>query len=131
MEKNQENLADKIVWFCGSWNFLVIFFVFIFVWMILISFILLSHAFDSYPYILLNLILSCVASIQAPLILMSQNRMAEIDRQRDNKAFEINSETKEQLLEISKRIDSFIYGETLRTIEIQNIVKNSQGSHIV
>jgi uncharacterized membrane protein len=75
-----QKFADKISQFGGSWTFIILFFLFLFAWMILNAVILLNKSFDPYPFILLNLCLSCLAAIQAPIILMAQNRQAERDR---------------------------------------------------
>tara|TARA_Y100000310_G_scaffold184774_1_gene184903 strand:- start:13 stop:432 length:420 start_codon:yes stop_codon:yes gene_type:complete len=72
--------ADGIAKFGGSWTFIIIFFIFLISWMIVNSLLLIKRPFDPYPYILLNLALSCLAAIQAPVILMSQNRQTERDR---------------------------------------------------
>ena len=77
-----QKLADKIASFGGSWTFIVIFFVFILAWMGINVWILATRTFDPFPFILLNLILSCLAAIQAPIIMMSQNRKEEKDRLR-------------------------------------------------
>lgn len=123
MSEYGDKLADKIATFGGSWTFLGCFMAFIMVWMSINVFILMQEAFDPYPFILLNLILSCIAAIQAPIIMMSQNRQAERDRRRDNKAFEINKKTEEELLRVSKIIEQFIVAQTQRTIDIQETVK--------
>lgn len=75
-----QRAADVVASFGGSWTFISIFFFFLFVWMAVNAWILLTKPFDPYPFILLNLVLSCLAAIQAPIILMSQNRQAERDR---------------------------------------------------
>jgi hypothetical protein len=75
-----EHIADALASFAGSWIFLGVFAGMLFLWVVLNSFILLSRPFDPYPYILLNLVLSIIAAIQAPVIIMSQNRQAVRDR---------------------------------------------------
>lgn len=75
-----QRAADVITKFGGSWTFILIFFSFLLVWVGLNFWILIARPFDPYPFILLNLILSCLAAVQAPIILMSQNRQAERDR---------------------------------------------------
>ncbi|GAA0076964.1 DUF1003 domain-containing protein [Clostridium sp. CTA-5] len=83
---NTENLtfgqktADKIATFGGSWTFIITFGVVLAMWIIINTIILSSKAFDPYPFVFLNLVLSCLAAIQAPIIMMSQNRQSEIDR---------------------------------------------------
>ncbi|MGV8141775.1 MAG: DUF1003 domain-containing protein, partial [Candidatus Woesearchaeota archaeon] len=83
-----EKLADSVAKFGGSWKFVTFFGSFIIVWMFINIYFLATRAFDPYPFILLNLILSCLAAIQAPIIMMSQNRQAEKDRRQQ----EINIE---------------------------------------
>ncbi len=75
-----QRAADAIAQFGGSWTFIILFFGLLLIWMGLNSWVLLKKPFDPYPFILLNLVLSCLAAIQAPVILMSQNRQAERDR---------------------------------------------------
>ena len=85
-----ERLADKIADFGGSWTFIISFGVVLFLWMVLNSVLLASKAFDPYPYILLNLLLSSLAAIQAPVIMMSQNRQEDRDRLRSEYDYRIN-----------------------------------------
>jgi len=85
-----QRLADKVASFGGSWKFIIIFGFFLLCWMIINTFFLLSKAFDPFPFILLNLILSCIAALQAPVIMMSQNRQEEKDRQRAKNDYMIN-----------------------------------------
>ena len=75
-----QKAADKIATFGGSWTFIIIFFALLIIWMGINSWVLINKPFDPYPYILLNLTLSCLAAIQAPIILMAQNRQTERDR---------------------------------------------------
>ena len=85
-----QRAADKIAEFGGSWTFIIIFGCFLLLWMALNTFYLFNRGFDPYPYILLNLVLSCLAAIQAPVILMAQNRQAERDRIDANYDHQIN-----------------------------------------
>jgi uncharacterized membrane protein len=85
-----QRTSDKIADFGGSWKFIIIFFAIIVLWMILNTFLLKNKAFDSFPFILLNLVLSCLAAIQAPIIMMSQNRQEERDRLRSKNDYKIN-----------------------------------------
>lgn len=77
-----QKLADKVASFAGSWTFIITFFVFMLVWILINVWFLASKSFDPYPFILLNLMLSCLAAIQAPIIMMSQNRLEQKDRMR-------------------------------------------------
>ena len=85
-ENNQltlgQKLADKVADFGGSWTFIIAFGIFILIWVLLNIYWLLNQAFDPYPFIFLNLILSCLAALQAPIIMMSQNRQEDKDRVR-------------------------------------------------
>lgn len=87
-----QKAADSIAKFAGSWGFIFSFTAILIIWM-LINTILASKAFDPYPFILLNLVLSCVAAIQAPLIMMSQNRQEEKDRRRAENDYKVNLKT--------------------------------------
>ncbi len=87
-----QKAADKIAKFAGSWAFIFSFVGVLIAWMV-INAILASKAFDPYPFILLNLVLSCVAAIQAPLIMMSQNRQEEKDRRRAENDYKVNLKT--------------------------------------
>jgi len=81
---------DKVASFGGSWTFIISFGVFILIWISVNAFWLFNKGFDPYPFILLNLILSCLAALQAPVIMMSQNRLEEKDRERSKKDYMIN-----------------------------------------
>ncbi|HLC91146.1 MAG TPA: DUF1003 domain-containing protein [Candidatus Nanoarchaeia archaeon] len=83
-----ERIADRVAKFGGSWYFIIIFGLFIMTWMFINIYLLVARPFDPYPFILLNLILSCLAAMQAPIIMMSQNRQAQKDRKQE----EINIE---------------------------------------
>ena len=84
-----ERLADKLSEIAGSWSFIIGFSVFIIIW-IIINGILLKRASDPYPFVLLNLILSCLASLQAPIIMMSQNRQAKKDSLRNQNDYQVD-----------------------------------------
>lgn len=92
-----QKAADKIAKFAGSWAFIFSFVGVLVAWMV-VNAILAGKAFDPYPFILLNLVLSCVAAIQAPLIMMSQNRQEEKDRRRAENDYKVNLKT-EMLIE--------------------------------
>ncbi|HAK07271.1 MAG TPA: hypothetical protein DCO65_08430, partial [Spartobacteria bacterium] len=85
-----ERLSDRIASFGGSWKFLITFFSILVVWIIINGVLLMIHAFDPYPFILLNLILSCLAAVQAPVIMMSQNRVEARDRLRAENDYKVN-----------------------------------------
>lgn len=103
-----QRAADAMARFGGSWTFIGIFIVVLIAWVILNSVILLHYdrAFDPYPYILLNLFLSMLASIQAPIILMSQNRQAEIDRRQAEHDYEVNLKAELEILLLHEKMDN-------------------------
>jgi len=100
-----QRAADKIAEFGGSWTFIIIFGCFLLLWMALNTFYLFNRGFDPYPYILLNLVLSCLAAIQAPVILMAQNRQAERDRIDANYDHQINRKAEREIQRIQKDLD--------------------------
>ena len=117
-----QRLADKIAGFGGSWAFISTFFAFIISWMVLNIWILqASNAFDVYPFILLNLILSCIAAIQAPIIMMSQNRKEEKDRKRSENDFKINLKAELEIRLLHEKIDHMIMHQNQKLLEIQQI----------
>ena len=90
-----QKAADAVARFAGSWAFIFSFVAIMIIWMIL-NVILAANAFDAYPFILLNLVLSCIAAIQAPLIMMSQNRQEAIDRRRAENDYKVNLKSKKR-----------------------------------
>lgn len=116
-----ERLADRVASFGGSWVFIIIFATILTVWMICNSFFLLNRAFDPYPYILLNLFLSCLAAIQAPIIMMSQNRHAKKDHLRDDDGYRTNLKTELEIRQLHAKIDLFTKKQWDRLMEIQKI----------
>ncbi len=101
-------LADKVATFGGSWTFISIFAAILVIWVLLNSFILIrfSASFDPYPYILLNLFLSMLAAIQAPIILMSQNRQAVKDRLSAEHDYEVNLKAELEIMTLHEKMDS-------------------------
>jgi len=85
-----QKVSDKIATFGGSWTFIIVFFSFLLIWMLINILVLLNKPFDPYPFILLNLILSTLAAIQAPIIMMSQNRKEQKDRMRSEQDYKVN-----------------------------------------
>ncbi|HKD78319.1 MAG TPA: DUF1003 domain-containing protein [Candidatus Angelobacter sp.] len=100
-----QRVADKVATFGGSWTFIIIFGVILAVWVILNSSALLAKHFDPYPYILLNLFLSMIASIQAPVIMMSQNRQAAKDRLKSDLDFEVNLKAEMEVAHLHRKVD--------------------------
>ncbi len=116
-----QKLADRIASFGGSWTFIIIFFIFIIFWMAINVLILMTKSFDPYPFILLNLILSCLAAIQAPIIMMSQNRKEEKDRLRGENDYKINLKAELEIKLLSEKIDHMIVHQNKKLLEIQEI----------
>lgn len=116
-----QRIADKVASFGGSWTFIISFGVFIFIWISGNVFWLLSKSFDPYPFILLNLILSCVAALQAPVIMMSQNRQEEKDRQRAKNDYMINLKSEFEIRTLHEKIDHFIMDQQQELLEIQKV----------
>jgi len=116
-----ERLSDRIAEFGGSWKFLITFFSVLVVWIIINGVILLTHAFDPYPFILLNLILSCLAAVQAPVIMMSQNRAEARDRLRAENDYKVNLKAELEIRHLHEKIDHLLRRQYNRLFEIQQI----------
>jgi uncharacterized membrane protein len=116
-----QRAADAVAKFGGSWAFIILFGIVLVCWVILNSYILANQnkAFDPYPYILLNLFLSMLASIQAPIILMSQNRQAEKDRQNAEHDYEVNLKAELEIMLLHEKIDLLREGQWSDLIAIQ------------
>ncbi len=118
---NGQRIADKVASFGGSWSFIIFFGVFILVWISINVFWLYRGAFDPYPFILLNLILSCIAALQAPIIMMSQNRQEEKDRERSKKDYMINLKSEIEIRTLHEKIDHLIMHQQQELLELQRI----------
>lgn len=116
-----QRIADRIAEFGGSWTFIITFFSFLILWMIINVLFLASKAFDPYPFILLNLILSCLAAIQAPIIMMSQNRQEQKDRMRSEHDFKVNLKAELEIRLLNEKIDHMIIHQNKRLLEIQDL----------
>ena len=114
-------MADKIAEFGGSWSFIISFFTFIVIWIAFNTFMLITQKFDPYPFILLNLILSCLASIQAPIIMMSQNRQEQKDRKRAEKDYKINLKAELEIKLLSEKMDHLLIHQNQKLLEIQEV----------
>jgi uncharacterized membrane protein len=113
--------ADHIADFGGSWTFIIIFFSFLFLWMIINIWMLATKPFDPYPFILLNLILSCLAAIQAPIIMMSQNRKEQKDRARNEHDYKVNLKAELEIRLLNEMVDHMMVHQNKRLLEIQQI----------
>ena len=116
-----ERLSDHIASFGGSWRFISLFGAVLFGWIILNAIFLLDRGFDPYPFILLNLILSCLAAIQAPVIMMSQNRAEARDRLRAENDYKINLKAELEIRHLHEKIDHLLRKQYNRLFEIQQI----------
>ncbi|HZJ60459.1 MAG TPA: DUF1003 domain-containing protein, partial [Chitinophagaceae bacterium] len=116
-----QRVADRIASFGGSWTFILFFFLFLFLWMATNIFVLVRKPFDPYPFILLNLILSCIAAIQAPVIMMSQNRKEEKDRKRSQNDYKVNLKAELEIKLLHEKIDHMIIHQNQRMLEIQQL----------
>ena len=116
-----QRLADKVASFGGSWTFIISFGIFITIWILLNIFFLQSKSFDPFPFILLNLILSCIAALQATVIMMSQNRQEEKDRERSKKDYMINLKSELEIRILHEKIDHLMMHQQQDLIEIQEV----------
>jgi len=116
-----QRLADRVASFGGSWTFISAFGVFIVCWITLNIFFLRNVGFDPYPFILLNLILSCIAALQAPIIMMSQNRQEEKDRERAKKDYMINLKSEMEIRILHEKLDHLIIHQQQELLEIQRV----------
>lgn len=116
-----ERLADKIATFGGSWTFILIFGGFLALWIIFNTVVFLVHPPDPYPFILLNLMLSCLAAIQAPIIMMSQNRQEAKDRLRSQHDYQVNLKAELEIRHLHDKIDHLLSHQWERLAQIQEI----------
>ena len=116
-----QKVADKVASFGGSWTFIISFLVFIFFWISIYIFWINHRSFDPFPFILLNLILSCIAALQAPVIMMSQNRQEDKDRQRAKKDYMINLKSEVEIRTLHEKIDHLIIHQQQDLLELQKI----------
>jgi uncharacterized membrane protein len=116
-----ERLADRIADFGGSWTFILLFGGVILVWILINTIFLLAHPFDPYPFILLNLMLSCLAAVQAPVIMMSQNRQEARDRLRSENDYRVNLKAELEIRHLHEKLDHLLQHQWERLMEIQQI----------
>ncbi len=115
-----QKVADEVATFGGSWRFIILFGLFILIW-ISVNVFMLTTKFDPYPFILLNLILSCLAALQAPVIMMSQNRQEEKDRDRAKKDYMINLKSELEIRMLHEKIDHLIMDQQQELLSIQKM----------
>lgn len=118
-----QKAADGVAKFAGSWTFLILFFGILLLW-IAINTVILAKPYDVYPFILLNLILSCVAAVQAPIIMMSQNRQEDKDRIRAKNDYKVNLKAEIIIEDIHQKLDAIIENQQMLT-ERMNLSENN------
>lgn len=114
-----QRVADKVATFGGSWTFIISFMVFLSLWIFSNVYFLANKGFDPYPFILLNLILSCIAALQAPIIMMSQNRQEEKDRERAKKDFYVNLKAEQEIRVLQEKLDHILEHQHEELLKIQ------------
>jgi len=116
-----QRVADKVASFGGSWTFIISFFIFLVFWILINMFWLANKGFDPYPFILLNLILSCLAAMQAPVIMMSQNRQEEKDRERAKNDYMVNLKSELEVRMLHEKIDHMIINQQQEILEVHKV----------
>ena len=116
-----QQMSDSIAKFGGSWKFISVFMGVLVLWIILNSLLLLWRPFDPYPFILLNLILSCIAALQAPIIMMSQNRQEAKDRLRAENDYRVNLKAELEIRHLHEKVDHLLTHQWERLVEIQQV----------
>lgn len=112
-------ISDKVARFGGSWSFIMIFMGLLIVWIIYNSIMVKQDQFDPYPFILMNLVLSCLAALQAPIIMMSQNRQEEKDRKRAENDYLVNLKAELEIRSLHKKIDVLLEEEVKQLFDSQ------------
>ena len=116
-----DRVSDKIASFGGSWKFIILFFVILMMWIGVNSLVLFIRPFDPFPFILLNLILSCLAAIQAPIIMMSQNRQEKKDRLRSESDYKINLKAEIEIRTLHEKVDHLLLDQWSKMMKIQEL----------
>jgi uncharacterized membrane protein len=126
-----QSISDKVATFGGSWRFIIYFGIILFVWILFNSLSPKTFNFDPYPFILMNLILSCIAALQAPIIMMSQNRQEEKDRKRGENDYLINLKAELELRSLHQKIDllleeqiKVLFESQAKQLEILQTIEN-------
>jgi uncharacterized membrane protein len=114
-----QKISDRVARFGGSWTFIITFMLILFSWILYNSYVVLAARFDPYPYILMNLILSCVAALQAPIIMMSQNRQTEKDRIQAESDYMVNLKAELEVRGLHQKIDLLLEEQIKTLFEIQ------------
>ena len=116
-----QRIADHVATFGGSWTFIISFGMFLLIWILINIYWLANKGFDPYPFILLNLILSTLAAIQAPVIMMSQNRQEDKDRERSKKDYMVNLKAELEIKILHEKVDHLIIHEQQESVEIHKV----------
>jgi uncharacterized membrane protein len=114
-----QRISDRVARFGGSWAFIITFFIILILWILFNSLALAKVIFDPYPFILMNLILSCIAALQAPIIMMSQNRQEEKDRQRSENDYLINLKAELEVRGLHQKVDLLLEEQIKTLFDIQ------------
>lgn len=114
-------VADRVATFGGSWTFILVFFAVLIIWMGVNSVLAAARPFDPYPFILLNLVLSCLAAIQAPVIMMSQNRLEARDRLRSENDYQVNLKAELEVRHLHEKLDVLLKHQWQKLLQIQQI----------
>jgi uncharacterized membrane protein len=114
-------VADRVAAFGGSWIFIIAFFIILVSWMAVNSMLILAKPFDPFPYILLNLVLSCLAAIQAPIIMMSQNRLEARDRLRSEHDYQVNLKAELEIRHLHEKLDVLLKHQWQKLLQVQQI----------
>jgi uncharacterized membrane protein len=117
----EQRLADRIAAVGGSWRFITLFAIVLLVWIVINTIVLVARPFDPYPFIPLNLILSCLAAIQAPVIMMSQNRQEARDRLHATRDYQVNLKAELEIRHLHQKLDHILSHQWDRLLEIQEI----------
>ena len=125
-----QRLSDKATVFVGSWNFIIIFIVVILAWVAVNTFLIIWKPFDIYPFILLNLVLSCIAALQAPVIMMSQNRHTQKDSLRAEHDYKTDLKAELEIRHLNSKVDQLISHQWQRLLEIQRIQMELMEDHL-
>ncbi len=130
-----QKVSDKVARFGGSWKFIISFFIVLIVWIVINSVTLSIQPFDPYPFILMNLILSCIAALQAPIIMMSQNRQEEKDRKRSENDYLINLKAELEIRSLHQKVDllleeqiKVLFDSQAKQLEILNRIEQKMNT---
>jgi len=116
-----QKIADSVARVGGSWGFVITFILILLSWIALNTMFLQRGAFDPYPYILLNLVLSCIAALQAPVIMMSQNRMSAYDRRKADQDFRVNLKAELEIASLHDKVDHLLHAQWEHLVEMQEV----------